>query len=194
MQLQQRILNATKKSQLPGLKHSALAVPSSQAEDFFASRLKKVFLRKGEPYNRHDSGSKDRGLIFRQGCFAVPQTINVQMMSVECKEESKGRGWWGKWRVFVFVFALSLSLSFLCFCLVYISLQRREQRKRLMGEVTRRLWSFQQHSQMFAAWESLLILKLTREEIICTLDSIAVSVFVNIGWVGQIQYHSKRSQ
>ena len=31
---------------------------------------------------------------------------------------------------------------------------------------------------MFAAWESLLILKLTREEIICTLDSIAVSVFV----------------
>ena len=97
MQLQQRILNATKKSQLPGLKHSALAVPSSQAEDFFASRLKKVFLRKGEPYNRHDSGSKDRGLIFRQGCFAVPQTINVQMMSsVECKEESKGRGWWGK--------------------------------------------------------------------------------------------------
>ena len=84
MQLQQRILNATKKSQLPGLKHSALAVPSSQAEDFFASRLKKVFLRKGEPYNRHDSGSKDRGFIFRQGCFLVPQTINVQMMSHCC--------------------------------------------------------------------------------------------------------------
>ena len=113
MQLQQRILNATKKSQLPGLKHSALAVPSSQAEDSFATRLKKVFLRKGEPYNRHDSGSKDRGLIFRQGCFAVPQTINVQMMSVECKEESKGRGWWGKSRVFVFVFALSLSCLYL---------------------------------------------------------------------------------
>ena len=63
MQLQQRILNATKKSQLPELKHSALAVPSSQAEDFFASRLKKVFLRKGEPYNRHDSGSKV-GVLF----------------------------------------------------------------------------------------------------------------------------------
>ena len=77
MQLQQRILNATKKSQLPGLKHSALAVPSSRAEDFFASRLKKKSFAKGGPYNRHDSGSKDRGLIFRQGCFSMPQTINV---------------------------------------------------------------------------------------------------------------------
>ena len=98
MQLQQRIRNATKKSQLPGLKHSALAVPSSQAEDFSASRLKKYLFEREEPYNRHDSGSKDRGLIYRQGCFAVPQTINVQLMSV--------------------------------------GLQRREQMKRLMGEVT----------------------------------------------------------
>ena len=99
MQLQQRIRNATKKSQLPGLKHSALAVPSSQAEDFSASRLKKYLFEREEPYNRHDdSGSKDRGLIFRQGRFAVPQTINVQLMSV--------------------------------------GLQRREQMKRLTGEVT----------------------------------------------------------
>ena len=80
MQLQQRIPNATKKSQLPGLKHSALAVPSSQAEDFSASRLKKYLFEREDPYNRHDSGSKDRGLISRQGCFSLPQTINVQVM------------------------------------------------------------------------------------------------------------------
>ena len=47
MQLQQRIPNATKKSQLPGLKHSALAVPSSQAEDFSASWLKKYLFERG---------------------------------------------------------------------------------------------------------------------------------------------------
>ena len=134
MQLQQRIRNATKKSQLPGLKHSALAVPSSQAEDFSASRLKKYLFEREEHYNRHDFGSKDRGLIFRQGCFAVPQTINVQMMSVECKEESKGRGWWGKYPVclslsvflylsfsiclsqFGFLY-LSFSISLFCICL-----------------------------------------------------------------------------
>ena len=126
MQLQQGIPNATKKSQLPGLKHSALAVPSSQAEDFSASRLKKYLFEREYPYNRHDSGSKDRGLIFRQGCFAVPQTINVQMMSVECKEESKGRGWWGK-------FPLCLCLC-LCLCLVYISLQRKSKGRGWWGK------------------------------------------------------------
>ena len=71
MQLQQRILNATKKSQLPGLKHSALAVPSSQAEDFFASRLKKVFLRKGALTTGMILDLKIGVFIFRQGCYAT---------------------------------------------------------------------------------------------------------------------------